>query len=182
MSSATTSAPESNVPPSSCEREAQAAGRAGAGPVGDVAAERRLGQLGEAAERRVDARRPRRAATPFCGPKIAVAPSAPVSGLLTSDMMRISHAGDARVERRRRRRAQATARPSGVGGDRAARVVEELERRAPRAARCRRRWCCCRRGPIMKRRTPRVEQARDELAEAARRACADRRRACRPDR
>ena len=30
------------------------------------------------------------ATTPFCGPKIAVAPSAPVSGLLTSDMMRIS--------------------------------------------------------------------------------------------
>ena len=29
-------------------------------------------------------------ATPFCGPKIAVAPCAPLSGLLTSDMMRIS--------------------------------------------------------------------------------------------
>ena len=43
-------------PAEQLEGKAQAACRAGAGPVGDVAHERRLGQLGVAAERFVDAR------------------------------------------------------------------------------------------------------------------------------
>ena len=55
------------------------------------------------------------ARTPFCGPKIAVAPSGPVSGLFTSDMMRNSHSAIRGSSADASTRAS-DASPAGVGG------------------------------------------------------------------
>ncbi len=110
--SATTSAPERISPPINCSAKP----RPPAAPAPGLSCARRSSARSVSEAKfamRPSSSAMRSRGTPFCGPKIAVAPRSPVSGLLTSDITMMLGVGKPRIEAARidgRQRGKAVGR------------------------------------------------------------------------